>query len=83
MSIEPLLGLFWSLLFFVVGLYYFPRSRQSYRNMSDLRFLSALCLLGLGIETLLRFLEVGVSGMCVGLVLGAWVVRQAERGKQG
>lgn len=66
----------------VLAFFVLPRSEQSYRNMSTFRFLSGLAMLGIGVDLLLHTIELGKPSMAVGLVMGALVVRLAERSEQ-
>jgi hypothetical protein len=79
-ALQPLLI---SVSFIIVGAVLVPRGPQSYRSMSNFRFLGALFLVGLGVELTLQIMQFGKPGMSVGLVIGALVVRLAERTKQG
>lgn len=79
-DLQPLLI---SIGFIIVGAVLMPRGPQSYRSMSNVRFLSALFLVGLGVELLLSLMQFGKPGMSVGLVIGALIVRLAERTEQG
>ena len=66
----------------IIGALLLPRGVQSYRNTSDLRFLGGLAMLGIGVDLVLQIIELGKPSMAVGLVIGALVVRLAERSEQ-
>jgi hypothetical protein len=63
----------------IVGALLMPRSPQSYRSMSDLRFVGALFLFGLGLELLIQLMQLGKPSFTLGLVGGAQLVRLIER----